>query len=65
MLIQVGTAEVLLTQVRALKAKAESDKVKLIYTEYEDMFHTFIISNPNIPQSEAALEEILEYVKGA
>lgn len=62
-LIQVGTAEVLLTQVRALKAKAESDKVKLTYTEYEDMFHTFLISNPNIPQSEAALKEILAYLK--
>jgi acetyl esterase/lipase len=62
MLIQVGTAEVLLTQVRKLKAKAESDKVEITYTEYEDMFHTFLISNPNVPQSEAALEEILAYL---
>jgi acetyl esterase/lipase len=61
-LIQVGTAEVLLTQVRKLKAKAEGDKVKVTYTEYEDMFHTFLISNPNVPQSEAALEDILAYL---
>lgn len=62
MLIQVGTAELLLTQVQKLKAKAENDEVELTYTEYEDMFHTFLMSNANVPQSEAALEEILEYL---
>ncbi len=61
MLIQVGKAEILLTQVQKLKNKALEDSIDLTYTEYEDMFHTFIISTPNIPQSKAALEEIVAF----
>lgn len=63
MLVQIGACEVLLTQVQEFTAKAKADNVDVTYTEYEDMFHTFIISNPNIPQSEAAMEEIGNYVK--
>jgi monoterpene epsilon-lactone hydrolase len=62
MLVQVGTCEVLLTQIRAFAEKAKSEKVEITYTEYEDMFHTFLISNPNVPQSELALEEIGRYL---
>lgn len=63
MLIQIGACEVLLTQVQKFAQKVKEQNVILTYTEYEDMFHTFIISNPNIPQSEAAMEEIENYVK--
>lgn len=63
MLIQVGTAEVLLTQVQNFATKAKADNVGITYTEYEDMFHTSIISNPNIPQSEAGIEEIVNYLQ--
>lgn len=62
MLIQVGTCEVLLTQIQNFVAKAKSEGVDITYTEYEDMFHTFLISNPNVPQSEIALEEIGTYL---
>lgn len=61
-LVQIGACEVLLTQVQAFAHKAKKQNVVLTYTEYEDMFHTFMISNPNIPQSEAAMEEIGNYV---
>lgn len=62
-LIQVGACEVLLTQVQAFAEKLKDEKVDLTYTEYEDMFHTFLISNPNIPQSEVAMEEIKTYIE--
>lgn len=62
-LIQVGNAEILLTQVRQLKDKIRGEEVKLTYTEYEDMFHTFLISAPNIAQSKTALEEIARFLE--
>lgn len=65
MLVQIGACEVLLTQVQEFTKKIKAEKVDITYTEYEDMFHTFIISNPNIPQSEAAMEEIGNYVQQA
>ena len=63
MLIQVGQCEVLLTQIQEFTKKAKAENVDITYMEYEDMFHTFIISNPNIPQSELAMEDIGKYVK--
>jgi acetyl esterase/lipase len=63
MLIQVGTCEVLLTQVQNFVTKAKAEGIDITYTEYEDMFHTFLISNPNVPQSEVALDEIGTYLE--
>ncbi len=62
LLVQVGTAEVLLTQVRKFVEYTNQYDINVTYTEYEDMFHTFLISNPNIPQSEAAMKEIVTYI---
>lgn len=63
LLIQVGQCEVLLSQIQEFVQKAKSENASITYTEYEDMFHSFLISNPNIPQSEAAMKEIAMYVK--
>jgi len=63
MLIQVGQCEVLLTQVQEFAAKAKGEGVDITYTEYEDMFHTFMVSNPNIPQSIAAMKEVGTYIQ--
>jgi len=62
MLVQVGTCEVLLSQIRTFVEKGKAEKVDINYIEYEDMFHTFLISNPNVPQSETALEDIGNYL---
>jgi len=62
MLIQIGTAEMLLDQSKALAEKAKTDGLTVQYTEYEDMYHTFLIASRSIKKSQEAMAEIVEFV---
>lgn len=63
MLIQIGTAEMLLDQSEKLAKKAKSNGVNVQYTEYEDLFHTAIIANRNMTQTKAQMAELVHWVK--
>lgn len=63
MLIQIGTAEMLLDQSKALTEKAKQAGVNVQYTEYEDLFHNALIANRKFDACKKATEEIVDFVK--
>jgi acetyl esterase/lipase len=58
LLIQVGTAEVLLDDARSLAAAARAAGVKVELDEWEGMVHVWQNSGPALPEGKAAVEKI-------
>ncbi|MFD2418824.1 alpha/beta hydrolase [Amycolatopsis pigmentata] len=56
----IGTRDVLLTDARRLRTRAEAEGVPLEYHEYEGMFHAWMIAN--IPEAHQASEQIARLV---
>lgn len=58
MLIQAGTAEMLLSDSESVVAKAKASGVKIRFTKYEGMFHVFQMTGKVLPESQKAWVEI-------
>ena len=58
MLIQVGSAEMLLSDSVSVAAKAREQGVKVRLSVYEEMFHVFQMAYLNIPESKKAWAEV-------
>jgi acetyl esterase/lipase len=63
MLIQIGTAEMLLDQSEALAKKAKADGVNVQYIEYEDLFHTALIASRNLKETKKQMAELIYWIK--
>jgi monoterpene epsilon-lactone hydrolase len=62
MLIQVGSAEILLGDARALNEKAKHDNVEVILTEYKDAWHVFQLQAGMLNVADQAISEIKHFV---
>jgi len=62
LLIQVGTAEVLLDDARRLAERAEAAGVSVCLEEWEDMIHVWHSFAAMVPEAQQAIERIGEYL---
>jgi len=62
LLIQVGTAEVLLDDARRLAEKAESAGVEVVLEPWEDMIHMWHSFAAMLPEGQQAIDRIGEFV---
>lgn len=62
-LLQVGSAEILRDQVRALAQAAQALHVPLVLSEYPDMVHNWHFHFRYLPAARAALDEIAAFVR--
>ncbi len=63
MLIQVGTAEVLLDDSSRLAGRARQAGVEVVYEPWENMIHVWQIFVPMLDESKQAVERIGEYIR--
>lgn len=63
LLIEVGTAEMLLDQVRAFAAKARESGVDVTFRELPDMVHDSYLLAPYFPDCARAIERLGAYVR--
>lgn len=63
LLIQTGTAEIILDDSTRFAEKAEKSGVKVILDLWPDMFHVFQIFGNLMPESKKALEKIGDFIK--
>jgi acetyl esterase/lipase len=63
MLIQVGTAEVLLDDSSRLAQRARQAGVDVTYEPWENMIHVWQIFVPMLDESKQAVERIGEYIR--
>jgi monoterpene epsilon-lactone hydrolase len=63
LLIQVGTAETLLDDSTRLADQAESSRVKVELSIWEDMIHVWPIFAPVLPEGQQAIERIGKFVR--
>jgi acetyl esterase/lipase len=63
MLIQVGTAEIVLDDSRRLAAKAREAGVEVILDEWQDQIHVFQAFAPYIPKARPAIDQIGLFIK--
>jgi len=63
MLIQVGTAEVLLDDSSRLAERARQAGVEVVYEPWESMIHVWQIFVPMLDESKQAVERIGEYIR--
>jgi epsilon-lactone hydrolase len=63
MLIQVGTAEVLLDDSSRLAQRASQAGVEVVYEPWENMIHVWQIFVPMLDESKQAVERIGEYIR--
>jgi acetyl esterase/lipase len=61
--VQVGTAEILLDQVRAMAQAAQALAVPLVLREYPDMVHNWHFHFRYLPAARAALDELAGFVR--
>ncbi|HEY2105869.1 MAG TPA: alpha/beta hydrolase [Candidatus Binataceae bacterium] len=63
MLIQVGTAEVLLDDSKRLAERASAAGVEAIYEPWENMIHVWQIFVPMLDESKQAVERVGQYIR--
>ncbi len=63
MLIQVGTAEIVLDDSRRLAVKAREAGVEVVLDEWEDQIHVFQAFAPYIPKARPAIHQIGLFVR--
>jgi epsilon-lactone hydrolase len=63
MLIQVGTAEVLLDDSSRLAQRAREAGVEVVYEPWENMIHVWQIFVPMLDESKQAVQRIGEYIR--
>jgi acetyl esterase/lipase len=63
MLIQVGTAEVLLDDSKRLAERARAAGVEAIYEPWENMIHVWQIFVPMLDEAKQAVERIGQYIR--
>ena len=62
LLIQVGTAEVLLSDAIRVTERAKKAGVNVILEEWEEMIHAFQLFGSFVPEGKDAMEKIAEFV---
>ncbi|MBE2247102.1 MAG: alpha/beta hydrolase [Candidatus Competibacteraceae bacterium] len=62
MIVQIGTAEILLFENRAFHQKAIGEKIDFTYHEYPDMVHVFQTFGGFLPQADMAIKEIGDFI---
>lgn len=62
LLIQVGTAELLYDQVKALAQRAREAGVEITFEEYRDRVHLWHALTPMFPEFQASIDQIGKYV---
>ncbi len=65
MLLQVGTHEILLPDARLWRDRAVAQGIDLTYREYSKLFHVWQIFFPILPEGEAAMQEIINFIRQA
>ena len=63
LLLQVGTAEIFLWDIRKFYLKLIEAQVPVQYEEYPDLFHVFVLFN-YLPEAKKALKAQVEFLKG-
>jgi epsilon-lactone hydrolase len=63
LLVQVGSAELLLDQVRRFAEKAKAAGVKVELQEFPEMFHDFQIQASLLPEGAAALDDVARFLR--
>nr|WBU15357.1 monoterpene epsilon-lactone hydrolase [uncultured bacterium] len=63
LLVQVGTAETLLDDARALAEKARRDGVAVVLEEWEDMPHVWHFFGSFLPEARQAIQRIGEFLR--
>lgn len=63
MLLQIGTHEILLPDARLLRDRAGSQEADLVYHEYDKLFHVWQLFFRILPEGEAAVQEILGFIR--
>ena len=61
-LLMIGTHDLLLSDCRTLKEKAEEFDFNLQYEEWEEMFHVWMLNVPYLPEAREAVSRIVEYI---
>jgi acetyl esterase/lipase len=61
MLIQAGTSELLLSDIRKFYTKCIEKHVKVQYEEYKNMFHVFPLMHP-MPEAKKAQKSQLDFI---
>jgi monoterpene epsilon-lactone hydrolase len=64
LLVQVGTAEILLDQGRALAERAREAGVEVELDEWSDMFHVFQLQADLLDEGAAAMDAIARFLRG-
>jgi len=62
LLIQVGTLEILWSEIEALAKKAQAAGTQVTFQPYEGMFHTWQLFASQIPEGQAAIESVASFV---
>jgi acetyl esterase/lipase len=62
-LLQIGTHDLLVSDCRRFRDKAQRAGVFLIYQEWEAMFHDWMTQTPHMPEANKAVEEIVFFLK--
>jgi len=63
LLVQVGTAETLLDDARALAEEARRDGVAVVLEEWEDMPHVWHFFGSFLPEARQAIQRIGEFLR--
>jgi acetyl esterase/lipase len=63
LLVQAGTAEILLDQVRRFAEKARAAGVEVELQEFPEMFHDFQIQASLLPEGAAALDDVARFLR--
>jgi acetyl esterase/lipase len=63
MLVQVGTAEIVLDDSRRLAAAAREAGTEVVLDEWEDQIHVFQVFAPYIPQARPAIHQIGLFIR--
>ena len=64
LLVQVGTAEILLDDARRFTARAEDAGVEITLSPWHDMIHDWHMYAPKLPEALSAMDEMGTWLKG-
>ena len=63
MLIQAGSLETLVDQIRAFVARASEDGIEQIYSEYPNMVHVWHLHRDVTPDGTRAIDEAGAFIR--
>lgn len=60
--LMTGTLELLLPDCREFRLKAEKEGMDLVYEEWEDMFHVWMLNVPYLPEARTAVSRLVSWI---